>query len=37
MPAAQIMVLLRAHGIIPIGPAVGYARPHDRDRFARRN
>jgi putative glutathione S-transferase len=26
-----------ANGIIPIGPAVDYSRPHDRGRFARRN
>ena len=26
-----------ASGIIPVGPTVDYSRPHDRDRFARRN
>jgi putative glutathione S-transferase len=26
-----------ANGIIPVGPAIDYARPHDRDRLARRN
>jgi putative glutathione S-transferase len=26
-----------SNGIIPVGPAVDYARPHDRGRFARRN
>jgi len=26
-----------ANGIIPVGPTVDYSRPHDRDRFARRN
>lgn len=26
-----------ANGIIPVGPTVDYARPHDRGRFARRN
>jgi putative glutathione S-transferase len=26
-----------ANGIIPAGPTIDYLRPHDRDRFARRN
>jgi glutathionyl-hydroquinone reductase len=26
-----------ANGIIPAGPTIDYSRPHDRDRFARRN
>ena len=26
-----------SNGIVPIGPAVDYARPHDRGRLARRN
>ncbi len=25
-----------ANGIIPAGPTIDYARPHDRDRFTRR-
>ena len=26
-----------SNGIVPIGPAVDYSRPHDRNRFARRD
>jgi putative glutathione S-transferase len=26
-----------SNGIVPVGPTVNYARPHDRDRLARRN
>jgi hypothetical protein len=26
-----------SNGIVPVGPAVDYSRPHDRGRLARRN